>query len=96
MKPAAAKKLIAEMSDGYLLRAVREHDARKGVQDAVETRMNEIDGQKGSDLTPESKCAPEGSGTDFDSKITGSKEDLSGVQGHSAIPALKRRRSRKR
>lgn len=96
MKPAEAKKLIAEMGDGYFLRAIKEHDPRKGIQDAVDTRMNEIDGQKGSDLTPESKCAPEGNGTDFDAKITGSKEDVSGIKGHSAIPALNKRRGRRK
>lgn len=82
-----AKELIAETGDGYLLRELKKSDGRKGVQEAVDKRMEEIEHQVGSDLAPESKAAP-GNGSDFDSKITGSRQDLSGTRGHSDVPAL--------
>lgn len=86
-----AKEVIDEMADGYLLRAIKEKDGRKGIQEAVDHRMEEIKDQVGSDLTPENKSAPEGDGSDFDGNISGKKEDLDGNKGRSAIPALNKK-----
>lgn len=83
-----AKEVIAEMGDGYLLRAIKEKDGRKGIQEAVDVRIAAIKNQEGSDLTPESKSAPQGDGSDFASEIDGKKKDIDGTAGHSAIPAL--------
>lgn len=88
MKVSEAKEIIAEMGDGYLLRALKEKEGRKGIQDAVDTRLEEIKGQKGSDLAPESRVAPNGDGSDFVEKIGSSRADADGTSSHSAIPAL--------
>lgn len=83
-----AAEMIAKMGDGYVLRALKEVDGRKGVQEAVDRRLDAIANQEGSDLTPESRRAPDGDGSDFDGDIGSSKEDKGGTKGHSAIPAL--------
>jgi len=88
MTVVEAKEVIAEMGDGYLLRAIKENDGRKGIQEAVDSRMDSIAAQEGSDLSPESKSAPNGDGSDFDGGITGKKEELDGTKGHTSIPAM--------
>ncbi|MCK5609865.1 hypothetical protein KAR91_48785 [Candidatus Pacearchaeota archaeon] len=83
-----AKKLIEKIGDGYILRALAQIDGRKGVADAVNNRIASIDGQEGSDLTPENREAPDGSGDDFLENLGTDKNARSGTKGHSAIPAL--------
>jgi hypothetical protein len=89
MKLAEAKKLVSETGDGFALRAIKKSDSRQEIQKAVDQRMLDIKGQKGSDLRPESRYAPEGTGDDFDSKITGTKADIEGNKAQTAIPMLK-------
>lgn len=84
-----AKEIIEKLNDAYVLKAVAESDGRRGVADAVESRLNSINSQEGSDLTPESKPAPEGDGSDFGGKIGDDKEAQSGEKGHTSVPALK-------
>lgn len=83
-----AGELIEKMGDGYVLRAIKKSDHRKGVQEAVDRRLKSILGQEGSDLTPSSKVAPLGNGSDFDGKLTGDQESVTGKRGHTAIPKL--------
>ena len=84
-----AARIISEMGDGYVLRALKEADGRKGVQEAVDKRLDAIANQEGSDLTPESREAPGGDGSDFDNNIGSSAADKSGEKKHTAIDALK-------
>jgi len=84
-----AAKMISEMGGGYVLRALKEADGRKGVQEAVDHRLDSIANQEGSDLTPESREAPLGDGSDFDDKLGSSAADKSGKVTHTAIPGLK-------
>ena len=86
---AKAKEIIDKLNDAYVLRAVAESDGRRGVADAVEARLNSIQAQEGSDLTPESIPAPEGDGSDFGKDIGEGKKAQSGEEGHTAVPALK-------
>lgn len=85
---AKAREIINGTGDGYLLRELLNYDGRKGVQEGIEKRIKEISVQAGSDLAPASKPAPNGDGSDFDSKIGSDKVSQSGTKGHSAIPAL--------
>ncbi len=85
----AAKSFILGSGNAYLLNEIKKIDVRKGVQEAVESRLNSIRKQEGSDLTPESKPAPEGTGAEFAAEITGNKEDLEGTKPRTAIPAIK-------
>jgi hypothetical protein len=86
---ASAKEIIDALNDAYVLKAIAESDGRRGVADAVEARLNSINAQEGSDLTPESKPAPEGDGSDFGKDIGEGKKAQSGEEGHTAVPALK-------
>jgi hypothetical protein len=89
MTAKEAATMIGSMNDAFVLKAVKEADGRTGVQEAVDARIKSIQSQEGSDLVPETKVAPEGSGSDFAGDITGSKDDLEGTKAHTAIPALK-------
>lgn len=85
-----AGKAIAQISDVATLRALGDLDARKGIQELVDKRVNSIKKQEGSDLTPVSIPAPEGTGEEFvggPEVIT--KESLEGTETKSSIPALK-------
>lgn len=86
-----AKKIINDLHDPRVLKAIRKNDGRKGIDEAVENRLQDIKSQKGDDLAAESRIAPEGDGSDFDSEINGSKDDIDGNKGHSAIPAMKKK-----
>lgn len=86
------KEVIADMNDGAVLRALARLDGRKGIQEAIESRVTDIKSQKGDDLTPETRSAPEGSGEDFADKIDGSKESIEGRKTHTSIPAMKKGR----
>lgn len=88
MSAAEAKKTVQTVSDVLVLKALKEMDGRKGIQEAVLARLNSISKQEGSDLTPETKVAPAGDGSDFVDKIGTGKQDLEGGKGLSAIPAL--------
>lgn len=91
MKIADAKKVISDINDFSVLKALKKDDGRVGIQSAIEKRMDEIQNQVGGDFVPVSKPAPEGTGDDFlESGITGSKADREGRNAHTAIPALKR------
>lgn len=85
-----AKKLISQCGDAYVLHAVLKIDGRVGVTEAVENRLNSIKGQEGSDLTPESKVAPEGDGSEFLENVGSGQKAKSGTAAHTAIPALNR------
>jgi len=87
-----AKKLIIDINDANILRAILQNDGRRGIQEAVEKRLASINSQEGADITPETKVAPEGDGSDFNSKITGERDDLEGTKSHTAIPALNKRK----
>jgi len=87
-----AKKLIADINDANILKAIIQNDGRRGIQEAVEKRLTSINSQEGADITPETKVAPEGDGSDFNSEITGARDDLEGTKSHTAIPALKQKK----
>lgn len=91
MQAKEAATLVSSINDAAILKALKNSDGRKGVQEAIDSRLIEITKQVGSDLTPESKVAPEGNGADFVEKISGKKEDLIGEKSHSAIPALNKK-----
>jgi hypothetical protein len=88
MSAADAKKVIAEMVDGVLLREIKKLDSRRGVQTAIDKRMKEIDNQVGSDLAPVSKEAPLGNGEDVFDNIGDGKQAKDGGAQLSAIPAM--------
>ena len=88
MSAKDAATLVASVNDMNILKALKEADGRSGVQNAIQTRMKSIHLQEGSDLKPETKQAPEGSGSDFAGDISGTKEDMSGTKARTAIPAL--------
>ena len=92
MELSVAKKALAETGDGYVLRAVKELDGRKGIQEAVEARMKSIDKQEGSDLAPESIPAPEGNGEEMIGNIPVTKDSIEGNVVSTAIPALNPKR----
>lgn len=83
-----AKEIINNIGDAHVLRALKEVDGRKGVSEAVEKRIADIDNQVGSDLSHVDVQAPDGDGADFVDKLGSDKESLQGGKGHSAIPAL--------
>lgn len=89
---AKAKEIISKIGDGFVLRALKKIEGRRGVQNAIDDRMNDITNQKGSDLTPESRSAPDGDGSDFLDNIGGGQEAKSGMRGHSAVPALNKKK----
>lgn len=84
-----AKELISKIVDPFVLKALASEDGRKGINDAIQARINSIKGQEGADLTPESKVAPEGSNSDFADKIGTDKDSLEGTKVSTAIPAAK-------
>ena len=88
MTAKEAATLVASINDMNILKALKEADGRSGVQNAIQARMKSIHLQEGSDLKPETKQAPEGSGSDFAGDISGTKEDMSGTKARTAIPAL--------
>ena len=81
--------IIAKMGDGYVLRAIKKSDGRRGVVEAVDRRLESINKQEGSDLTPSSKEAPLGDGSDFLDNVGSGKADKEGRKKHTAIPAMK-------
>jgi hypothetical protein len=89
MSAKDAATLVSTINDANILKALKEADGRTGVQSAVDIRIKAIKTQDGSDLKPETRQAPEGSGAEFAGDISGTKEDLSGTKAHTAIPALK-------
>lgn len=89
MKVKDAVDIIKDLGDSNVLKQLKFNDGRTGIQNAVDIRINEIKNQVGSDLTPESREAPEGNGADFADKIGAGKESQSGNKTHSAIPAIK-------
>lgn len=84
-----AIELIKGIGDSNILKQLKESDGRTGVQNAVDERISDIQNQVGSDLTPESKEAPEGDGSDFMDKIGADKSAQSGREAYTAIPAMK-------
>lgn len=83
-----AIEIISKIGDGYVLRALKKIEGRKGIQLAIDNRMDDIASQKGSDLTPESRLAPDGDGSDFLDNVGGGQDAKNGTKGHSAVPAL--------
>lgn len=90
VKVKEAIELIKGIGDANVLKQLKESDGRTGVQNAVDDRINDIQNQVGSDLTPESREAPEGDGSDFMDKVGADKGAQSGREAHTAIPAIKK------
>jgi len=87
LKPSSAKKNISEIIDIRILKALKEIDGRKGIQEALENRIKALDHQENTDLTPET-IANIDDGSNFMEKIGTDSLDRSGTLIHTAIPAL--------
>lgn len=87
LKPSAAKKNILDIIDLRVLKALKEIDGRKGIQDALQNRINSLEHQENTDLTPENITNID-DGSNFFEKIGTSPDDRSGTKTYTAIPAL--------
>jgi hypothetical protein len=84
-----AEKVVAEISDTDVLRALEKVSTKKGIKEIAEKRIKAVKNQEGADLAPETKVAPEGTGEDLigaPENVT--KAHLEGNISTSAIPAL--------
>lgn len=91
-----AREVIRNQNDAYTLRAIREMDGRKGVSEAVDNRLADINNQVGSDLTQKSIAAPEGSGSDLIGCVSDDAAARHGTTVSTAIPALKKHHNKGR
>ena len=84
-----AEKVVAEISDTNVLRALLQVSSKKGILEIAEKRIRAVKNQEGADLRPETKVAPEGTGEELvgaPDNVT--KAHLEGNISTSAIPAL--------
>lgn len=79
---AEGKEIISKTNDIYILKSMAETDGRKGIQKAIEDRINEINSQHGADLKPVNATSK----AESNFPLNGTKEEMLGTEIKTDIP----------